>query len=122
MTAMYRERRDRRRSPSPHQRLLVGHDDDPLSGVANLFDAAMVFAVALMLAMAAHFRMPELLSAQSDFAIVKHLGESNMEIIIRKGRKLEHYRISRQRLGGEGEKLGTAYRLKSGEVIYVPEP
>ncbi|MFQ6043494.1 MAG: DUF2149 domain-containing protein, partial [Candidatus Poribacteria bacterium] len=24
-------------------------------------------------------------------------------------------------LGGEGVKLGTAYRLKSGEVVYVPE-
>jgi hypothetical protein len=24
-------------------------------------------------------------------------------------------------MGGEGEKLGTAYRLKSGEVVYVPE-
>lgn len=29
-----------------------GEDDDPLSVVVNLFDVAMVFAVALMVAMA----------------------------------------------------------------------
>jgi len=44
-----------------------------------------------------------------------------MEIIRRKGRKLEHYRITPRTLGGEGQRLGTAYRLKTGEVVYVPD-
>ncbi|MFW5894115.1 MAG: DUF2149 domain-containing protein [Verrucomicrobiota bacterium] len=44
-----------------------------------------------------------------------------MEIIRKKGRKLERYRVSTKQLGGEGEKLGTAYRLKSDEVVYIPE-
>lgn len=29
--------------------------------------------------------------------------------------------MSDQKLSGEGERLGTAYRLKSGKVVYVPE-
>lgn len=44
-----------------------------------------------------------------------------MEIIKRKGLKIEKYRATSEKLGGEGQKLGTAYRLKSGEVVYVPE-
>lgn len=44
-----------------------------------------------------------------------------MEIIKKKGLKIEKYRATSLELGGEGEKLGTAYRLKSGEVVYVPE-
>jgi len=81
----------------------------------------MVFAVALLLALVTHFQLPELLSRQQDATILKNPGKSNMEIIHRKGKKLEHYRMTRQTLGGEGEKLGTAYRLKTGEVVYVPE-
>lgn len=89
--------------------------------MANLFDVAMVFAVALLLALVTHFRLPELLSAKQDITILKNPGRPNMEIIRRKGKKLTHYRISRKTLGGEGEKLGTAYRLKTGEVVYVPD-
>ena len=53
--------------------------------------------------------------------ILKNPGQPNMEIIRRKGRKLEHYRITPRTLGGEGQRLGTAYRLKTGEVVYVPD-
>lgn len=30
-------------------------------------------------------------------------------------------RLSTQQLTGQGERLGTAYRLQSGEVVYVPD-
>ncbi len=106
---------------SAHRRLLASHDDDPFTSDANLFDLAMVFAVALLLALVAHFQLPELLSGQQDITIVKNPGKPNMEIIRRKGKELEHYRMTKQTLGGEGEKLGTAYRLRTGEVVYVPE-
>jgi len=92
-----------------------------MSGVANLFDAAIVFAVALLLAMVMHFHLPVLLDGQQEVTILKNPGKPNMEIIQRKGQKLEHYQMTKQTLGGEGEKLGTAYRLLSGEVVYVPE-
>ncbi len=118
---MYRPTHNRKMTYSAHRRLLASHDDDPLTSVANLFDVAMVFAVALLLALVVHFQLPELLSGQEDITIVKNPGKPNMEIIRRKGTKLEHYRRTEELLGGEGEKLGTAYRLNTGEVVYVPE-
>lgn len=107
--------------PAAHRRLLASHDDDPLTSVANLFDVAMVFAVALLLALVTRFHLPELLSDQEDVTILKNPGQPNMEVIRRQGERLEHYRMSPHSVGGEGEKLGTAYRLKTGEVVYVPE-
>ena len=93
---------------------------DPLEGVANFFDLGVVFALAFMVSLISYLGLPEVLQ-QRDVTLVKNPGTEQMEIIRKRGRRLERYRISRKRLGGEGEKLGTAYRLKSGEVIYVPE-
>ena len=36
-------------------------------------------------------------------------------------KKLPHYRVSRDELSGDGVRLGTAYRLKTGDVVYVPD-
>jgi len=103
-----------------HRRLLGDGDDDPLGSVANLFDVAMVFAVALMLALVVRFPALDLLSADN-LTVVKNAGQPNMEIIVRRGKRLTRYRMTRETLGGEGERLGTAYRLKTGEVVYVPD-
>lgn len=39
----------------------------------------------------------------------------------KKGIKAEKYRQITQERSGESERLGTAYRLANGEVVYVPE-
>ncbi len=101
-------------------RRLGDEDHDPLQGVANFFDLGIVFALAFIVALIAYLGLPELLE-RKDVTLIKNPGTAEMEIIRKKGVKIERYRISRQQLGGEGEKLGTAYRLKSGEVVYVPE-
>ncbi|MDB5310523.1 MAG: hypothetical protein JWO38_4725 [Gemmataceae bacterium] len=44
-----------------------------------------------------------------------------MEVIVKKGQEIETMRMTDNKLGGEGEKLGTAYRLTSGKVVYVPD-
>jgi len=107
----------RRRGPSP----LVDPGADPMSGVANLFDVAMVFAVALLLAMFAASSVPELLFSDDDLTIVKNAGQEDMEIIRKKGVKLERYRMSEEKAGGAGHRLGICYRLENGDVVYVPE-
>ena len=61
----------------------VQEDSDPLSVVVNLFDVAMVFAVALMVAMVMHMNMTEVFT-QEDFT-VKNPGKENMEIIMKEG-------------------------------------
>ena len=48
-------------------------DSDPMGTVANLFDVAMVFAVALMVALVSRFNMTEMFSKE-DFTMVKNPG------------------------------------------------
>ena len=57
-------------------------DSDPLSVVVNLFDVAMVFAVALMVAMVMHMNMTEVFT-QEDFTIVKNPGSHLFTLIKR---------------------------------------
>ena len=56
---------------SKRNRLLHSDSDsDPMGTVANLFDVAMVFAVALMVALVSRFNMTEMFSKE-DFTMVK---------------------------------------------------
>ena len=59
-------------------------DDNPMGMLTNLFDIAMVFAVALMVALVSRFNMSEIFSKE-DFTIVKNPGSENMEIITKEG-------------------------------------
>ena len=72
-------------------------DDDPMSNVANLFDVAMVFAVALMVALVTRFNMTEMFSKE-DFTIVKNPGKDNMEIITKEGTEINRYTKRNQHL------------------------
>ena len=111
--------RDRRASRS--RRLSVLDDEDPMAGVANLFDVAMVFAVALLVALVSYLRVPELLDPSRDVTITTESADGQMEVMVREGETVRRYRMSTDDARGEGVRLGTAYRLESGEVIYVPE-
>jgi len=103
--------------------LKSGDEIDPMSVVGNLFDVAMVFAVALMVALVTRFNMTEMFSKE-DFTIVKNPGKENMEIITKEGQKINRYTPSEnqdQRQGRKGKKVGVAYELENGEIIYIPE-
>ena len=63
-------------------------DTDPMGTVANLFDVAMVFAVALMVALVTRFNMTEMFSKE-DFTMVKNPGKENMEIITKEGQEIK---------------------------------
>ena len=89
----------------------VQEDADPLSVVVNLFDVAMVM----------HMNMTEVFT-QEDFTIVKNPGKDNMEIIMKEGNKINKYTPSNeQSSGSKGKRVGIAYELENGEIIYVPE-
>ena len=96
-------------------------DEDPAAGLLNLFDVWIAFAVALLLAMAGYLNMPEMLSTRSDVTLVKNPGKADMEIIRKQGVTITRYRATQDEMSGSGRKLGTAYQLQSGEVVYVPE-
>ncbi len=103
-------------------KFLQEDDFDPISTVANLFDVAMVFAVALMVALVTRFQMTEMFS-KDDFTMVKNPGKENMEIITKKGKKIESYKASNesQSQGNKGKRVGTAYQMEDGEIIYIPD-
>ncbi len=106
-----------------HRLGLLGdpEDDDPMSGVANLFDTAMVFAVALLLALVVSYNVPELLQPESNVTIVKNPGDPNMQIIIKDMDQIQVLNMTEKIAGGQGTRMGTAYQLESGQVVYVPE-
>ncbi len=86
------------------RRLLADPPEDPLAGLANLFDAGMVFALALVV------------------ALVTALGARSEGLRVDPDApRLERYRASTREAGGEATRLGTAYRLRNGDVIYVPD-
>lgn len=104
-------------------RLYKEEDTDPLSVVVNLFDVAMVFAVALMVAMVMNMNMTEMFT-DKDFTIVKNPGKENMEIITKEGERISRYTPSENQddaSGRRGRRVGVAYELEDGEIIYVPE-
>ncbi len=103
------------------QRIILDDEEDPLGGVANLFDAAMVFAVALLVALVVSYNVPELLDADASVTIVKNPGDPNMQVIIKDKETIKVMNMTEQIMGGQGSKIGTAYRLETGEVIYMPE-
>jgi len=83
-------------------------DNDPMSVVSNLFDVAMVFAVALMVALVSRYSMTEMFS-QEDFTMVKNPGKENMEIITKEGEKINRYTPSEDtssQSGKKGKKVG----------------
>lgn len=104
-----------RYSPFSHD-----EDIDPMAMLTNLFDVAMVFAVALMVAFAIRSSMTEFLTGD-DATFVKNAGKSDMEIIVKKGNQVTRYKSEAQGGNGKGRKVGIAYELENGEVIYVPE-
>ncbi len=84
-------------------------DEDPLAGMANLFDVALVFMIALAVALVARLATD-----------TSELG-SSAQAETRAAEKLDRYRVSKERLRGRGTRLGTAYRLPNGDVVYVPD-
>ena len=103
--------------PSPDEPL----EEDPLAGIANLFDVSVVFIVGLMIALFSVYRIGDLVDSKSEVTMVKTNAAGEKEIIVKKGTKITAYKVSGKTTQGNGERLGTAYRLSNGQVIYVPE-
>jgi hypothetical protein len=104
------------RLPSPDEQ-----DEDPLSGVANLFDVSVVFIVGLMISLFSVYRMGDLMDPDTEVTMVKTNASGASEVIVKKGTQIEAYRVTGEQLSGDGERLGTAYRLSNGQIIYVPD-
>ena len=105
------------RLPSPDDPI----EEDPLAGVANLFDISVVFIVGLMITLFSVYRIGDLVDAKSEITMVKTNAQGQREIIVKKGTTITAYKVTGQTAAGDGERLGVAYRLADGQIIYVPE-
>ena len=76
-----------------------------------------------MVALVSRYNMTEMFSKE-DFTMVKNPGKENMEIITKEGEKINRYTPSEDQSnqnGKKGKRVGVAYQLENGEIIYVPE-
>lgn len=93
------------RARTGKRQLLQGADGDPLSLLVGLFDGALVLALALGLQ-----ARPAPNSANDDADPVPVQREH-----------LPRYRAADGQAQGDGSRLGVAYRLANGEVVFVPD-
>jgi hypothetical protein len=96
-------------------------DDDPMTGVANLFDIGLVFIVGLLMTLFSAYHLQDLFDQTSEMTIMKQHQSGEMEIITKKGTKVKAMKVSKSKASGQGERLGIAYRLEDGTLVYVPE-
>lgn len=96
-------------------------DEDPLNGLANLFDLGLVFIVGLILTIFTAYKMQDLFDQKSKFTVMKQYEDGRMELIKKDGKKIKTVKMTKEKAFGEGERLGVAYKLKDGSTIYVPD-
>ena len=93
-------------------------EDDPGAGLMNLFDVWIAFSVALLLALFGYLQNAP---ARSPSECEDGAPIAAMETTLDAMAKAPRFRPSSASLTGNGTRLGIAYRLQSGEVVYVPE-
>lgn len=98
---------------TPRARLREDRAGDPLDGLVNLFDLGIVLAVAFLLA------------ALSSLNLTKELTRGGLHpaapgtITISPGQTLHQLPTPGASTVGPGTKVGTVYRLPSGQLVYV---
>jgi len=97
------------------------HDEDPLAGIANLFDVSVALIVALLIALFSLFASGRMLDPNSNVTLMKENDQGELEIITKRGPEITVQKVTDKSMSGEGQRLGVAYRLANGQVVYVPE-
>lgn len=93
--------------------------EDPILSVVNLIDIFLVVIVALLITVAQNPMLNPF--SKQDVTVITDPGKPNMEMVVKKGEKIERYKSNGQIGSGDGEKAGVAYRMKDGSILYVPE-
>lgn len=94
-------------------------NDDPILSVVNLIDIFLVIIAALLITVAQN-PMLDAFSKRS-VTVITDPGKPTMEMLVKNGEKVERYKASGAMGEGQGDKVGAAYRLKDGSMVYVPE-
>ena len=100
-----------------HLSIVGEEDDDPMLSAVNLVDVVLVLVVALLTAVA----LQQQAAADENVTIIKRAGEPDMEIVVREKGQEIRYKGNGGSSEGQGVRAGVAYKLKDGNIIYVPE-
>jgi hypothetical protein len=93
--------------------------DDPILSVVNLIDLFLVIIAALLITVAQNPLLDPF--RKQEVTVITDPGKPTMEILVKKGEKIEKYKASGEIGQGEGQKAGVAYRMKDGSMVFVPE-
>ncbi len=93
--------------------------DDPILSVVNLIDIFLVVIAALLITVAQNPMINPF--NKQDITVITDPGKPSMEIMVKKGEKVERFKASGAIGSGDGEKAGVAYKMKDGSIVYVPE-
>ena len=88
---------------------------DPLDGMVNLFDLGIVLAVAFLLAALSSLQLSDLLT-------VVRSGQGQSTVIVKDGQRVQTVKLQGRRVVGEGERIGSVYRLEDGRTVFVERP
>ena len=97
--------------------ILDGDDEDPMLSTINLVDVFLVVIGVLLIVVIQDPLRP---FVDDSVTIIRNEGKPNMEIIVKEGQKITKFQSVGASVEGDGEKAGTAYRLKDGSMVYVP--
>ena len=86
--------------------------------MSNRVDVFLVLVAALLIEIAQNPMNPFL---EEDVTVIKNAGKPDMEMVIKKGEKIETYKSQGEIGAGDGVKAGVAYRMADGSIVYVPE-
>jgi hypothetical protein len=93
---------------------------DPLDGIVNLWDIAIVLAVGFLVAALAAAGVTGLLTSKN-MTIVTNPGTPQMQVIVKEGDTITKLDMqSGQEVAGAGTLMGSFYKLTDGTVVYVP--
>jgi hypothetical protein len=98
-----------------------GEADDPMESIANLLDVFLVFIVALMVSFLSVFQLQELLSPDSSVTVVKQSADGEITLVTKQAQKIQAVKMTRSEAEGKGVRLGVAYKLEDGSMIYLPD-
>lgn len=99
---------------------ILGEDDhdDPILSVVNLIDVFLVIIAVLLIVVVESPINP---FSSDDVVVIKNPGTDEMEMIVKQGEELTHYKSSGEIGEGKGIRAGVTYRLDDGTLVYVPE-
>jgi len=93
---------------------------DPLDGIVNLFNVALVLAVGFLVAALSAAGLSGLLTNQN-MTIVTNPGTPQMQVIVKEGDQIEKLDMANgAQVQGLGTLVGSFYKLADGTVVYVP--